>query len=132
MIETFEIPTERWKTFIQLINQRTRERPVRIEAQHPAQGSQGMGPLLLLLGLELETRDSGRSDLLISVENGRGQVVDHHLDHPVRLELGHDEAGEMEFLAVEAPGGARTVIHFQHQPVFHARVAPGVEQAVYV
>jgi hypothetical protein len=124
MIETFEIPKERWAGFVELINRRARDRPVRVEVEGRDLGDQEMGQLLPLVGLALETKGSERGDLLISVESKRGEILTHHINQPLHLYLTHNEAAEVEHLAVEEASGAKTLLHFQHLPMIKAGEAP--------
>jgi hypothetical protein len=115
MIRTLEIPKENWTNFINALNRHALERPVRLEVVKRELGDQEMGNLLPLRGVDYETKGSARGALLVSVGSDK-EELNHRIDSPKRLYVGHNEAAEMEWLAVDEEPIGTTIIYFEHLP----------------
>jgi hypothetical protein len=112
MIRTLEIPKENWLGFLENVNRRALGRSIRLEAIGRDLGDQEMGNLLPLRGIAFETKGSARGALFIMAGTDE-EELSHQIATPTRIYLGHNEAAEMEWLAVEEADGARTLIYFE-------------------
>jgi hypothetical protein len=121
MIRTLDIPKENWTNFINTLNRHALERPVRLEVVDRELGDQEMGRLLPLRGMDFETKGSARGAFFISVGSDE-EELNHRIDIPKRLYVGHNEAAEMEWLAIDEEPIGTTIIYFEHLPALPEEV----------
>ena len=112
MIRTLEIPKENWMRFVDDVNRRALGRSIRLEVVGRELGDQEMGDLLPLRGIAFETKGSARGALFIMAGTDEEELT-HEITTPTRVYLEHNEAAEMEWLAIEEADGARTLVHFE-------------------
>jgi hypothetical protein len=118
MIHTIEIAKDRWSSFLPKLARHVGGRPIHLEVLGRQLGDQQLATLLPLSGLNLETKGPERSSLVISARTGDG-IVSHVIVRPKRMYLGQNDAGEIEWLAVEEDSewrNIRTLVHFEHLP----------------
>lgn len=120
MIRTMEIPKRQWGTFLRMVEERGMDRPVRIEVEKIELGDQELARMKPLLGIELEEKGSDRGNLVIMMGDRNREVFDHRINDAVRMYAGINEASEMEWLAIEEPEGAKTIVYFEHLPMLDA------------
>ncbi len=128
MIRTLEIPKEDWLRFLDDVNRRALGRSVRLEVIGRELGDLEMGDLLPLRGIAFETKGSARGALFIMAGTDE-EELSHEIATPTRIYLAHNEAAEMEWLAVEEAEGVKTLIHFEELLALpeglHEQHAPG-------
>jgi hypothetical protein len=116
MLHTLEIPRERWMSFLDLVNRILDQRPIRIEVMGRAIGDQAMATLLPFQGLDY---DSKESEVTIHVGWQLG-ALSHRIVGATRIYVAQNDIGEVEWLAIEELGEARTLLHFEHVPELQA------------
>jgi hypothetical protein len=117
MIQTIEIPPERWNDFLKVLNRHAAERPIRVEYDDLEVGVQELGRLLPFRELAFEGKGSERGNLILSADSGpdRTDELTHEIPNPKRIYAGYNEAAEMEWLAIDE-GSAKTFLYFEHLP----------------
>jgi hypothetical protein len=118
MLQTLEIPRDRWMGFLHHFNRLLGERPIRIEVVGRAIGDQEMGDLLPFHGIDYDTKGSERGSITVHVGSERGELT-HRIIGPTRIYVMQTGHGEVEWLAIEEQGevgDVRTLIHFEHLP----------------
>jgi hypothetical protein len=128
MIHTLDVPRENWVNFTNILNRHALERPVRLEVVERELGDQEMGDLQPLRGLSFETKGSARGSLLVSVGTDEDELT-HRIESPKRLYVGHNESGEMEFLAIDEEPSGTTFIYFEHLPALPEHVVEGTAES---
>jgi hypothetical protein len=116
MSNTMEIPRERWSSFLATFNRVLGGRPVRVEVMGRTLGDQELAELQPFQGVDYDHKGSERDTLTLHV----GETLEHRIARPTHLYLYQNDAGEMEWLAVEEAGEAQTLIHFEHIPELQA------------
>jgi hypothetical protein len=115
VVHTIEINKEDWPEFFQTLNRRAADLPIRLEVEHRDLGDQEMGHLLPLREIFMEEKGSEKGELLITVEGAHGDLT-HRINKPVRIYATHNEAAELEVVAIEEGDESRTLIRFEHLP----------------
>jgi hypothetical protein len=119
MSNTFEIPKDRWTGFIATFNRALAGRPIRIEVMGRALGDQEMADKLPFQGLDFETKGTEAGTLTIH-SGYELEALAHRVLRPSRIYLYQNDLGELEWLAIDEAGDARTLIHFEHIPELEA------------
>jgi len=115
MTRTIEIPQEKWPSFLRMLNRLADGKPVRLEVARRELGDQEMGGRLPLLDIDLETKGSERGKLTITVGSDSGELT-HLIDQPTHLSVGLNEVAEPQWVGIDEPGEAVTIIHFEKLP----------------
>jgi hypothetical protein len=115
MIRTVEISQERWPSFVETINKLADGRPVRLEVAHRELGDQEMEELLPLVDFDFETKGSEKGRVMIAVSSGNGEL-NHLIEEPLRIAVGLNEGGAVEWIAIDEPGEATTIVHIPNLP----------------
>jgi hypothetical protein len=122
MIRTLEIPKQRWESALESLARHIGERPIRVEVMGRTLGDQEMGTRLPFRGLELDPKGSERGSLTVMAGSDEAPF-EHRIVDPTALHLAFNDAGEIEWLAIEEKGEtgiARTLIHFEQLPALPA------------
>jgi hypothetical protein len=122
MLRALEIPRERWLSFMELFNRLLGERPIRIEVVGRPLGDEEMAELLPFVAIDYESKGSERGTFTVTVGSSRGELS-HRVVGPTHLYLAQNEAGEIEWLAIQEEGEAgdkKTLIHFERVPELEA------------
>jgi hypothetical protein len=114
---TLEVPKDRWAGLIDVFDRLAKDRPVRVEVAAEDLGDQELGRMLPLLGIEFERKGAAAGDLLISfgAESER-QAFDHWVEAPSSISVGYNDVGQLEWLAIGAKGGGKTLLYFESLP----------------
>ena len=115
MTRTVDIPQDKWRSFLQMLNRLADGRPVRLEVARRDLGDQQMSEGLPLVDIDLETKGSERGMLTITVGSERGELR-HLIERPMHISVGLDEIGEPKWVAVDEGGEATTILHFVERP----------------
>jgi hypothetical protein len=62
--------------------------------------------------------------VLLSVGTDREELT-HRIDRPSHFYVGHDEAGLVQYLAIEDEGGGKTLIYLEELPEIPAELSDG-------
>jgi hypothetical protein len=119
-----EIPKESWSNLLNIVNQHVLDHPVRLELMNQELGDQELGRLLPLREIDFEKKGSAQGALLISVGTDREELM-HRIDRPTHFYVGHDEAGLVQYLAIEDEGGGKTLIYLEELPQIPAEFNDG-------
>ncbi|MCU1280843.1 MAG: hypothetical protein JWM53_4389 [bacterium] len=119
MTRTFNIPEERWRPFLRLMNRLALGRPVRVEIVNRTLGDQEIGDKLPLREIDLELKGSERGRLIVSVGDDESEII-HFVSLPTRLAIGIDEVGELQWIAVDERDVRVTILHFERFPELEA------------
>jgi hypothetical protein len=115
MIRTVDISRERWPSFVETINKLADGRPIWLEVANRELGDQELEKLLPLVDFDLETKGSEKGRILIAAGSERGEL-NHLIDEPLAIAVGLNEAGAPEWIAIEEPGEATTIVHLPSLP----------------
>lgn len=125
MLQSLEIPRERWIMFMRSFNKLLAERPVRIEVVGRPLGDQEMADLRPFHGIDYDAKGSERDTITLTVGGEDGELS-HRVVGPTRLYLGQQD-GVIEWLAIEETGEAgdvTTLVHFERVPELEAAYPP--------
>lgn len=123
MAQTPDIPIlkEKWPDFLQMLASELLDHPIRVEVENGELGDQEMGDLLPMRDLEFEKKGSERGNIELTVGSERGDLR-HRIEHPSRIYVRLNGAGEVECIAIEGQGGDKTLIYFEHLPALPAEL----------
>jgi Family of unknown function (DUF5335) len=116
-MHTLEIFKPGWAAFLAGFNRALDGRPVRVEVVGRTLGDQEMADLQPFQGVDYDSKGSERGSLTIHV----GAQLTHRIHAPSRLYLLQNDAGEIEWLAIDEGNEARTLIHFERVPELEAQ-----------
>jgi len=122
MTRTIEIPREKWPSFLKMLNRLADGRPVRLEVARRDLGDQEMGGRLPLQDIDLETKGSERGKLTITVGSDRGELT-HLIAQPTHISIGLNDVAEPQWLGIDEPNEAVTIIHFEQLPALEREYA---------
>jgi hypothetical protein len=125
MIQSMDIPKESWKSFFRTLSRLALDRPIRLEVERRGLGDQEMGRYLPLRSFEYEARRSEPESLMIVVGSGRGTLM-HLIETPVLVCIGHNEAAQLEWLAIGERDEGKTIVYFEHPAQLPAEHQQGV------
>jgi hypothetical protein len=115
MTRTVDIPQDKWRSFLQMLNHLADGRPVRLEVARRDLGDQEMSDGLPLVDIDLETKGSERGTLTITVGSDRGELR-HLIEQPTDISVGLNEVGDPQWVGIDERGLATTILHFIELP----------------
>jgi hypothetical protein len=124
MLRTHDIPKAQWENFFRMLARELMDQPVRLEVEDRELGDQQMTRVLPLRGLTFETKGSHHDSIEIMVGGDRG-ALGHWIENPSRIYVRGSEAGELDCICIEAPGGDKTLIYFEHPATMASNLPEG-------
>jgi hypothetical protein len=113
MVDTTEIPRERWMSFLDTFSTAHEGWIVDVEVIGPEIGDQEEADRLPLVGIGADVKD-GESRIEISLGGRPDGHLTRIIDRAKRVWVRASEMQVHEALAVESEDGTMTVVHFRH------------------
>ena len=119
MQKTREIPPEQWGRYLQLVAERERDHPVRVEVVGEAVGAQPFDEHAPLIGLSLEQKGAGRGYIEVTL-GGPDGTLGHSIEEPEHIWVEESATGEVEAIDIEDRDQVKTLLVFEHPAMLGA------------
>lgn len=116
---TREIPKERWASFLALVQELQRDRPVRVEIIGVQIGDQELAGPAQLRAIGLSSKGTAGKTIEIDLDMAGG--LDHRVFRPAHVYAVHTPSGELDCLNIEDESQTKTLIRFEEPPLLPQR-----------
>lgn len=108
---TWEVPRERWATFLSQVEALQRDKPVELELAGPEIGDQPLARDVQLRAISAAPK--GASAGAIELDLGMDGGLDHRVIHPSHLHAVQAPSGQLECLEIEDESHTKTLVRFK-------------------
>ena len=113
-MHTREVPRSDWARYLTILSGRKADHPVRIRVEGEDVGDQTLAECLPLVGISLEEKGSEKDAIELTVARPAGENnLTHQIEHPERVYVEEDDAGEPKVLDIEDHARVKTLVFFE-------------------
>lgn len=113
-MRTREIPRDAWSQYLATVSGLRAQHPVKVRVDGAELGDQALAECLPLVGISLEEKGSEADAIELTVAGPAGQDnLTHLIEHPERVYVEEDDAGQVKVLDIEGPAKVKTLVFFE-------------------